>query len=73
VSTVQAPHWATPEFRSGHAEDIAQDPQKRRIAIGVDGMRGAIDLDPVTHADTLVLVGAPFSPCADSSAVAASR
>ena len=38
ICTVQAPHSAMPaaEFRAGHAEHVAQDPQERDVAVYID-------------------------------------
>src|SRR5258707_3406135 len=41
-------HSAT-EFRARHAEHVAQNPKKRRVAIDVDGMAHAVDVDRVWH------------------------
>src|ERR1700736_6835152 len=40
---------AAAELRAGHAEHVAQHPQQRRVAVDVDGLNGAVDLDFVRH------------------------
>ncbi len=45
--TVQAPHCgdAAAEFRAGQPDLLAQDPEKRRLALDIELMRGPVDLD----------------------------
>ena len=51
--TVHAPQSAdaAAEFRAGHADHVAQHPEQRRIAVDIDGVVHAIDVDRVGQGD----------------------
>jgi len=38
-----------PNFRSGHAEHVAQDPKQRRVAVDIDAMRISVHFDLEGH------------------------
>ena len=40
---------AATEFRAGHAEYVAQDPEQWRVAINIDTTRGSVDFDCEGH------------------------
>ena len=40
---------AAAEFRSGHAENVAQHPEQRRIAVSIDAMRRPVDIEGNCH------------------------
>jgi hypothetical protein len=44
-----AERHAAAELRAGHADDVAQHPEERGIAVDIDGVIGSIDLDRKGH------------------------
>src|SRR3954453_17369228 len=57
---------STAELRASHAEDVAQNPQQRRVTIDVDAPRGSVNVDGKTH-DT-----APYVPDATAAPISTS-
>ena len=47
--TGAAQRHATAEFRAGHAEHVAQHPEKRRIPVDIDTVPVAVDVDGEGH------------------------
>ena len=61
ICTVQAPHSAAAaaELRAGHAEHVAQHPQKRRVAVDIDAVCGPVDFNREGHHALLFFLRKP--------------